>query len=212
MVLNAASQLLETLDPRYSQAIARRRDRGIDRPLLLSKPSMKPMRKTCVPRCRTTTATDVGISDRSRQDRTLPLTWGKFVVDVVPLGASANRPNRRRSRGTDGGRCAEPSLSLSGVWEKADKACEFDFVRPAAEVVPMPENNEAASASVYDRHVYGRNARQKFYQDEIREGLRWVSSTTSIRWPNGPAQRAIERKRRPAVFPGQDRRLLRRRQ
>ena len=107
-------------------------------------------------------------SIQSNDNGELPLKWGTFVVDVVPIGASVAQAEQLAVAKNRWRQLREPTLSLAGVWEQAEEACEFDFVRPATRLIPLPENKKSpASASVYDRREYGRNARQKFYRDEL---------------------------------------------
>src|SRR5262249_21397518 len=60
----------------------------------------------------------------------------------------------------------EPSLSLRGLFVGADGPCHLDRVRPATH--PGPGGyQEKVSASVFDRRLYGQEARQTFYEREI---------------------------------------------
>ena len=196
MVLNAAGQLLETLDLQYRKrlhAVATGASIGLYTFEAVDDADAENVRAVVSNHYRDETLEYTIKSDKNKieSDKTehLPLRWGTFVVDVVPVGGSAKHAEQMAVTRNRWRQMCEPSLSLSGVWEKADQACELDFVRPAVEVVPMAENTKRpASASVHDRHAYGRHARQKFYRDEIGEEppLDFVNDLVTLATWTGP--------------------------
>ncbi|MDR3636734.1 MAG: hypothetical protein P4L84_23220 [Isosphaeraceae bacterium] len=98
----------------------------------------------------------------------LPLKHGTYVVDVEPMGLSPAEAEQKAVAKNRWRQMSAPSLSLDGLWPReAADACEFDFVRPATTVVEAADGAKNASESVRARRDYGRNARQKFYEHEL---------------------------------------------
>jgi hypothetical protein len=173
MILNAASQLNETLDPKYRsrlQAIATGASIGLFSFEAADEADAEDMRAAVVNHYRNQTLEYPIGSDGTGH---LPLKWGTFVVDVVPVAESAARAEQTAVAKNRWRQMREPSLALAEVWEKAAKACEFDFARPATTYAPKGGRPRPASASVAERNKYGRHARQKFYRHELGEEIPW---------------------------------------
>lgn len=113
----------------------------------------------------------------------VPLKHATFVVDVVPAGSTPKDQDHAVQLATAQNRwrqMREPSLSLDGLWDtNAQTACHVNCVRPATPNLKIPKDpDHDVSLSVYDRHTYGRNARQRFYERET--GLTGRKFTTDF--------------------------------
>lgn len=102
----------------------------------------------------------------------VPLSYATFVVDVVPVGDSPDQAVAEAIAANRGRQLQQPTVSLAGLWDTqgATGECWQSCTRPAVPGLYLPRDrnlpkdlDRPVSQSVSDRHIYGRNQRQKFY-------------------------------------------------
>ena len=111
----------------------------------------------------------------------LPLGHGTFVVDTVPVGNSPDEAFNLVVAANRWRQMRQPTVSLDGLFNQSAKACYVDCVRPAANRTLPKDSTHPVSESVYQRHQYGRRARQQFYADETgRDDLTFTDEFNDI--------------------------------
>ncbi|HYH63675.1 MAG TPA: hypothetical protein VD866_03160 [Urbifossiella sp.] len=105
------------------------------------------------------------LNDAATRTGHLPLRHGTFVVDVVRADGSAVERATAANRWRQ---WQEPTVSLAGVWDAAAGECWQNCVRPAVRGRQLRKDRQHdVCESVYRRHEYGREQRQRFYPEVI---------------------------------------------
>ncbi len=109
------------------------------------------------------------------------LAHGTFVVDVVDTeGRTALEAYDLATARNRWRQMQEPCLSLAELWNGATTDCYLNRLRPGAVPGNIPDHEkELVSRSVFDRRAYGKDARQRFYDREVKAEL-GLSFTTEF--------------------------------
>jgi len=111
----------------------------------------------------------------------LALKHGTFVADIVAAEESDLQSHDLALASNRWRQMRQPTVSLDGLWDESATACYADCVRPVDRRRLPKDNAHPVSESVYQRHQYGRRARQRFYAAETGRGdLRFTDEFNDI--------------------------------
>ena len=173
MILNAAAELKESLDPsiRYRLTeIATGASIGLFE-FTTTDPKVVDAVRTAVDN-----QVRNGSLSYTRVDGTageLALRHGTFVVDVVPVESEADvqQSEQLAVASNRWQQLQQPTLSIEGLWDAGTEPCYLDRTRAGKVKRDLNENEKGKliSRTVADRWDYGRGARQRFNQRELAD-------------------------------------------